>query len=110
MVKKRTVISKDQFDKDGRDIAKYIRDDSEKNANKFIQEVDKMLDNIKMNPKGFPPEPNLPTKRNLYRFALVMKSWKIVYKVSNKLLVFLGIIHSARHPKEIKKLRTNNYD
>ncbi len=109
MVRKRKVKSKKQFDKQGREIANYIRQNSEQNSIKFVAEANEMLDNIKANPKGFPPEPYLPTKKNLYRFALVMKSWKIIFKVSNNLLVFLGIIHTARNPNEIKKLRTNNY-
>jgi len=110
MVKKHKVKSKNQFKNDGREIADFIRKESPQNAAKFSSEVVKKLKKIKQNPQAFPPEPYLPTKNNLYRFAIVMKSWKIIYKVSDKLLVFLGIIHTSRHPREIKKLRTRNYE
>ncbi len=105
MVMKRETKIKKQFDMQGREITGYIRQNSEQNAQKFISEVDKLTDKIEENPKVFPSEPYLPTDNNLYRFAIVMKSWKIIFKVTNKLLILLGIIHTARHPKEIKKLR-----
>ncbi len=107
---KRQVKIKKQFDEQGREIANYILQSSKVNAEKFVNEIDKQTDKIKKSPKAYPPEPYLPTKNNLYRFALVMKSWKIIFKVTGKLLVFLGIIHTTRHPKAIKKLRTRNYD
>ena len=109
MVSKRKVRIKKQFDTHGRAIANYIRKNSEQNAQKFIKQVDGITDLIKENPKIFPSEHYLPTKNNLYRFAIVMKSWKIIYKITKKQLIFLGIIHTARHPREIKKLRTSNY-
>ncbi len=109
MVKKRKVIIKKSFDIQGREIANYIRKNSQQNAQKLINQVDITTGVIEDSPKAFPPEPYLETKSNLYRFALVMKSWKIIYKITNELLIFLGIIHTARHPNEIKKLRTNNY-
>ena len=110
MVMKRETKIKKQFDTQGREIAEYIRQNSEQNVQRFISEVDKLIDKIEENPKAFPSELYLPTNNNLYRFSIVMKSWKIIFKVTNKLLIFLGIIHTARHTKEIKKLRTNNYE
>jgi hypothetical protein len=110
MALKRKTRIKQQFDEHGREIAKFISKDSKQNAEKFVNEVDILTDKIEKCPTAFPPEPYLPTKRNIYRFALVMKSWKIIFKVTNSLLVFLGIIYTGRHPKEIKKLRTKNYE
>ena len=109
MVNNREIKIKKQFDEQGREIADYIRQNSEQNAQKFINEVDIETDKIELNPEGYPPERFLPTKQNLYRFAIVMKSWKIIFKVTNNLLVFLGIIHTAQHPNKIKKMRTSNY-
>jgi plasmid stabilization system protein ParE len=110
MVKKRIDKSKKQFAIHGQEIVNYLREQSPQNAEKFKEELSSTLIKIKKSPKAYPPEPYLPTKNNLYRFALVMKSWKIIFKITGTLLVFLGIIHTARHPKEIKKLRTRNYD
>ena len=105
----RETVVKRQFDAHGREIAKFINQNSVQNATKFIKELDILMSKIEQNPTAFPNEPYLPTKSNFYRFAIVMKSWKIIFKLSSKLLVFLGIIHTSRHPKEIKKLRTRNY-
>jgi plasmid stabilization system protein ParE len=80
----RKIKIKRQFDEHGREIARYIGKDSVQNAQKFINEVDKLTDKIEQNPKAFPPEPYLPTENNLYRFAIVMKSWKIIFKTSSK--------------------------
>ncbi|NPA45459.1 MAG: type II toxin-antitoxin system RelE/ParE family toxin [Chlorobi bacterium] len=85
----------------------YLKSKSPKNAISFAKNVDKKVEGIKQNPKLFPTERYLYTKRRLYRFSLVMKSWKIIYKVTNSKLIFLGIIHTAQHPSKIKNLRTS---
>ncbi|RLD57954.1 MAG: hypothetical protein DRJ05_08845 [Bacteroidetes bacterium] len=109
MVNSRIVKVKRQFDEQGREIVAYIRQKSEQNSQKFIYEVDKVTDQIKQTPKAFPQELNLPSKYNWYRFAIVMKSWKIVFKVTDKYLVFLSIVYAGRHPREVVKLRTSDY-
>lgn len=109
-MRQREIKVKKQFDWHGREIAEYIRQNSPQNADKFVKQVDIAMSEIITIPTAYPPEPNLPTNNNLYRFALVMKSWKIIFKVTNELLIFLGIIHAARHSKEITNLRTNNYE
>ena len=47
------------------------------------------------------------SKKNWYRFKTVMKSWKVVYKVTTSFLVFLRIVHTKQDPKEMEKLRVN---
>jgi plasmid stabilization system protein ParE len=107
---KRKHLYTEKFSKSFDDVYNYINDDSPQNAKKFAKELDKKIDSIKEQPTAFPPEPALPTKRNWYRFAIFMKSWKIVYKVTSELLVFLGIVHTKRHDRELKRLRTNRYE
>ena len=109
MKKRKEVITK-KFEQYFHEIHDYINENSPQNAIKFAEQLDKKIDIIKQNPKVYSQERYLPTKKKWYRSARLMKSWKIVYKVTNELLVFLGIIHTSRHPKEIKKLRTSNYD
>ncbi len=110
MEKKRSVIIKKRLDEDGKEIYNYIETDSPQNADSFMIELKLLIKGVTDAPKAFPSEPNLFTKRHLYRFALLMKSWKVIFKITDKRLVFLAIIHTARHPNEIKKLRTNNYE
>ncbi len=107
MVTKRKVIILKQFDKQSREIFNYIYQNSEQNAQKFKYEIINIITKIQKEPYAFPPEPYLQTKQNLYRFAILMKKWKIIFKATNKLLIFIGIIHTARNPMEIKKLRTS---
>jgi len=45
----------------------------------------------------------------MYRFVIIMKKWKLIFKVTTKLLIFLGIIHTGMNPNKIKKLRTTKY-
>jgi len=109
MSKRKKVITtqlEQQFD----ETFQFIQQDSSQNAEKFAQQLNEKLEKIEEHPTAFSPEPNLPTKKNWYRFAIVMRRWKVIYKVTNSMLVFLGIVHTARHPDEIKKLRTNKYD
>lgn len=93
-----------KFEIQGQQIVDYIRNNSPQNAEKFKTEVERIVNDIMQFPETYPPEPFLYTKNNLYRFAKVMKSWKIIFKVSNEFIVFLGIVHTARNPEEIQKL------
>ncbi len=87
----------------------YIYKESPQNARKFAKDLDSKIEKIKERPTAFPPESALPTKKNWYRFAIFMNKWKIIYKVTNDLLIFLAIIHTNRHEKQIKRIRTNKY-
>lgn len=69
-MKRETKIKK-QFDTQGREIAKYIRQNSKQNAQNFINEVDKLTNEIEQTPKAYTLEPYLLTENNLYRFAIV---------------------------------------
>ena len=108
-MKKREDITSKTFDQQFDEIFKYLKNQSSQASIKLAKELDIKINEIKLHPKSYSIEPYLPTKRNLYRFALIMKSWKIIFKVTNNLLIFIGIIHTSRHPREIKKLRTNKY-
>lgn len=47
----------------------------------------------------------LKTKSKMYRRAICL-SWSIIYRVTDFEVTILGIIHSARRPVSVKKLRT----
>ena len=108
-MKKKKVLIVKKFEEQGKEIAKYISENSSQNAKEFAKEVDGKIMKIIKHPTAYPPELYLPTKKNWYRFTIVKKRWKIIFKITNKLLVFLDIIHTSRHPHEIQKLRTNKY-
>jgi hypothetical protein len=108
MVKRKEVFT-NLFDNNFDEIFNFIEKNSSQNALKFVALVDNEISNILNYPKAYPPEPYLYTVGNLYRFAKVMKSWKIIFKVTQNVLVFLAIIHKSQNPKEIKRLRTSDY-
>ena len=62
------------------------------------------INRIERNPFAFKECEELPTKAKLYRRA-VCYSWVIIYKITDTEIIILGIIHSARRPSKIKKLR-----
>ncbi len=103
------IIVTENFEKQAEVQYDYIYTNSPQNADKFADGLSPAIKLIYEHPKAYPPEPIIPTKQNLYRFKLYMKSWKIVFKVTNNLLIILGIVNTKRHPREIKKLRTSNY-
>ncbi len=109
MNKNRKTIIQPKLLKDVEEIFEYIKRDSPQNANKFKKETINRIDKVELNPTAYPPESNLNSKRKLYRFTLLMKSWKLIFKVTNELLIFLGIVHTSRHHTQIKKHRTRKY-
>ncbi len=94
-----------EFENNFNEIFSYLQNVSPQSALKFAKTTDLQIEAIKQNPKLFPSEKFLYTKQGLYRFAVVMKSWKIIYKITKSKLIFLGIIHTAQHPNKIKKMR-----
>jgi plasmid stabilization system protein ParE len=109
-MKQRKTIIQDKVFKHVEEIYEYIKENSPQNAEKFKQEVKNKIQEVESHPTAYPPENIANSKKQIYRFTLVMKSWKLVFKVTQELLIFLGIIHTSRHPNEIKKLKTNKYD
>jgi len=110
MPEKRKTFYKKNFDDDFEKIYNYIANDSPQNAKKFASQLKKLIEWIIKNPTAGTIETQIYSKNDWYRFKKIMKSWKVVYKVTKKLLVFLGIIHSKKHSDNIKNLRTNNYN
>ena len=88
------------------EIYQYLsRKESERIARKFAKAVDDKTYQIERNPYAFSVEPQLPSKRKIYRRAIVMKSWKIVYRITKHQLTILGIAHGARNPSVIRSFR-----
>ena len=110
MKKKREVVIQPKVFQDAEEIYNYIKGNSIQNAESFRSELIKEIEKIEANPEAFPPEVYLNSRQIHYRFSLVMKSWKLIFKLTNKLLIILGLIHTSRNPKEIGKLRSRSLD
>lgn len=99
--KRKTIIQRGVFD-EGEKIFNYIKSNSPQNADKFRVELLKQINDIEV----YPPEKLLNRKQILYRFAIVMRSWKLIFKVTSNSLVFIGIVHTKQHPREVGKLKS----
>ncbi|MEA3443192.1 MAG: type II toxin-antitoxin system RelE/ParE family toxin [Bacteroidota bacterium] len=106
---RKTIIQPEVFF-EAEKIFEYIKSNSPINADKFKKELLIQIEKTEAHPTANPPEIFLNRTRILYRYTIVMKSWKLIFKITNKLLVFLSIVHTSQHPHAIQKLRTNKYD
>lgn len=109
MNRKRKIIIQPSTILEAEEIFNFIKPDSPQNAQKFRVEFLSSVNKVAEHPDAYPPEKDLNNKIILYRFILVMKKWKLIYKVTKNIIIFVGIVHTSRHPNEIKKLRTKNY-
>jgi plasmid stabilization system protein ParE len=74
------------------------------NAIKVGDAIFEVIDRIGINPLAFKECEELPTKTKIYRRAVCL-SWLIIYKISGKEILILGIIHSSRKPRKLKALK-----
>ena len=81
----------------------------QQNAAKLLAEIDKAMLKIKAHPTANPLVQNFENKSKWYRFRLVMKSFKVVYKILKKMLIFVGLLHKSQGNSAYKALRTANY-
>jgi plasmid stabilization system protein ParE len=77
------------------------------NAIKAGDTIFETIDRIGQNPLAFKECQEIPTKTKIYRQASCF-SWRIIYKVTSTEIVILGIIHGARKPSAIRKLKKVN--
>jgi len=74
------------------------------NAIKVGDAIFDTIEKIRKNPFAYKECEVIPTKTKMYRQAVCM-SWVIIYKMMKNEIHVLGIIHGARRPAVIKKLR-----
>lgn len=74
-------------------------------ANNVVNAIlNTIYNSIAYHPYSHKECPEIPTKTKIYRQAICYRHL-IVYKIKDKEIIILGIIHGARHPKQIRKLR-----
>ena len=77
--KRITVVQPDVFI-EAEKIFDYIKLNSPKNADKFRKELLKQINEVEVYPTAYSPEKLLNQKLVLYRFAVIMKSWKLIFR------------------------------
>ena len=90
------------------EIIEYIAyvNDQPLSALKVNEALEAAVLKIANNPFAYKECEQIPTETKMYRRAVCL-SWLIIYKITATEILILGIIHAARSPKEIKKLRKN---
>lgn len=77
------------------------------NAAKVIDAIFHTIDRIGAVPFAFKECEYLATKTKMYRQVACL-SYLIIYQITDTEIIILAIVHSARKPSRIKKLRTRN--
>lgn len=88
------------------EITSYIAFVNEQpgNAAKVGDAILETFVRIGQNPLAYKEWEEIPTKTKIYRQAVCL-SWLIIYKITSSEIIILGIIHAARKPSIIRKLR-----
>lgn len=79
------------------------------NAADFLKELQKAIRIITKYPEANPIVRQIPTKYNWYRFKIIKRRYKIIFKVLKSKLIFLAVVHTSRDSKEVARLRTRDY-
>ena len=88
------------------DIADFIAINNQQplNAIKVTEAIFETIKKIEQSPFAYKECGQIPTKTKIYRQAKCF-SWLIIFKKLKAEILILGVIHGARNPKKIKKLR-----
>lgn len=74
------------------------------NPIKVTEAIFETIEKIGQNPLTYKECGQIPTKTKIYRQAKGF-SWIIIYKILKAEILILGVIHGARNPTKIRKLR-----
>jgi plasmid stabilization system protein ParE len=105
----RKVIILPRFKNSLIEIWDYIAQDSVKQADKFLDDIEIVMEKIEKYPESNPMFRPLAGKRKLYRYKILKKHYLIVYKLLKVKLIYIRIVNSKRDPDYYKTLRTKNY-
>lgn len=88
------------------EIINYITFDNQQplNAAKVSIEIERTIAKIPGNPFAYKECEQLATKTKIYRQVACL-SWLILYKITSTEIIILSVIHGARNPSKLKKLR-----
>ncbi len=88
------------------EIWKYIAEDSIKNADEFLTDIEPIMKRIEQYPEANPVFRPLEGKQKLYRYKIYKKNYLIVFKLLKFRLIYVRIVYSRRNPTFYKSLRT----
>ncbi|CAN5365676.1 hypothetical protein BH20BAC1_BH20BAC1_00570 [soil metagenome] len=74
------------------------------NAVRVSGAIENAITRIAKNPFAYKECAQLQTKTKIYRQASCL-SWLIIYKITKSEILILSVIHGARNPAKLKRLR-----
>ena len=73
-------------------------------ANQVIQSIEKTISElIPVHPYRYPECPARRTQKRMYRQALI-KNFKVIFRITDKLVLIIAIVHSSRGKRFIRKI------
>ena len=90
------------------EIWKYIAENSVKNADEFVTDIEPIMERIEKYPEANSVFRPLEGKRKLYRYKIYKKNYLIVFKLLKFKLIYIRIVYSRRNPTFYKSLRTKH--
>ena len=87
----------------------FIANDSLKQADIFLRDIEQIMNKIEHYPEANPVFKPLDGLRKLYRYKIFKKNYFIVYKLLNTKLIYIRVVHSKQNPEFYKTLRTVGY-
>ena len=105
----REVIILPSFNKSLVEICDYIAQDSIKHSDKFVTDLEKVMDKIEKYPEANSMFRPLAGKRKLYRYKIFKKNYLVIYKLLNSKLIYIRIVNSKRDLRYYETFRTTDY-
>lgn len=105
----REVIILPRFKSSLIEIWDYIAQDSVKNADKFLADLEMVMNKIEKYPEANSVFLPLAGKKKLYRYKIYKKHYLIIYKLLKFKLIYIRIVHSKQNPDFYKTLKTESY-
>jgi plasmid stabilization system protein ParE len=109
-MEKRTVAFTTLFQNSIVDIWKYIGENSVQNADKFLEDLTPVIEDIIKNPEAHRPFKLFKSKNSIFRVRSYKRNYHIIFKVSKLKLIFIIVSHAKRGADFYKKLQQKGFN
>jgi mRNA-degrading endonuclease RelE of RelBE toxin-antitoxin system len=109
-MEKRTVAFTKLFHSSIMEIWKYIGEKSVQNADKFLEDLNPVIEDIIKNPDAHRPFKLFANQHNVFRVRNYKRSYHIIFKVSKSKLIFVIVSHAKRGADFYKKLQQKGFN
>ncbi len=85
-------------------IYEYIKEESPQNAQKVKRKIIELVSSLIVFPEKYVREQFLDQQKGDFRFAVIW-SYKIIYEITDDIIIILDIFHAAQNPVKIQNLK-----